>query len=181
MVLCMNFGLMLRMSRLSWLGLKLIGRILFVASPVVLIVITAVSIITNTISTKTHMKQAKEVLRVLESSKINSVILSPCADPSSLIQDTVIIQDVATITRLVADYSVLNQYSFGQGRLPGSWQVKVAFLLNDGSRINSYVYHNDFSDMVFIPTKELNNGIGLDSYFATDSQQDIGKLLEKYR
>ncbi|WP_110978913.1 hypothetical protein [Hymenobacter sediminis] len=172
---------MLQTGKLVWLGFKLICRILFVASPIVVLIVVIVSIITDASSTETHMTQAREILRVLKNSEIKSVALLPSAGSSSLVHDTVIIKDVATISRLVTDFSTLDQYKPGRGRLPGSWQVQVTFLLNNGSMIDSYVYHNDFSDMVFIPTQEMNVGLGLQSYFATDRHQNISKVLQKYR
>ncbi|QNE41525.1 hypothetical protein F1C16_19130 [Hymenobacter sp. NBH84] len=127
------------------------------------------------------MKQAKATLLSLKASTVKSVLLSPFASSSSLIQDTIVIQDKADIKRLVNDYRILKPYVPGQGRLLGSWQVQVTFLLQNGSEIHSCVYHNDFSDMVFIPTEALKDGLGLDSYFASDSQRDIGRLLQQYK
>ncbi|UYZ61950.1 hypothetical protein [Hymenobacter weizhouensis] len=91
-----------------------------------------------------------------------------------------IIKDLITIRQMIDDYKALRPNVGGRGRMDVRSSVNINFQLVDGSEIISLVSHNEFGNLVFIPTNEMQEWTSNDLFMDND-QQDIGLILQRYK
>ena len=94
------------------------------------------------------LDRQRRVLEQLRPDAVMRVILRPLPGYPAPVPDSVAIADRPVVEALVAVYRNLSP-SGTTGRLPGTWQLRVTWVLRDGRRVASRLYHNEYADLVF--------------------------------
>jgi hypothetical protein len=105
---------------------------------------------------------------------VKRVVLSPYDYGNSLINREVGIDDRDTVIKLVSAYKNMREEKAGDGRPPGQWQVLLTFVKEDGTSVDSYMFHNEFSDLIFLPTPQKQDYTGPEDFFAS---QEVSQIL----
>lgn len=122
-----------------------------------------------------------DVLANLDYNDVKYVSLIPYNKTNSLINDSVVITDRSEVNNIVTAYKELQPQKPGDGRLDGIWQLEIDLVCN-GSIIKSYIYHNEYSDLVFIVSPNRPAFSSLDDFFSSRKLSTIilnSKALNK--
>jgi len=94
------------------------------------------------------LDRQRHVLEQLRPDAVERVVLRPLPGYPAPMPDSVEIADRPMVEDLVAVYRNLTP-SGVTGRLPGTWQLRVTWVLRNGRRVASRLYHNEYADLVF--------------------------------
>ncbi len=125
------------------------------------------------VSTENCIAAQKSLMTEL-TTNVRYVVLSPYEKGNSLVNKNIIINNPATISKLITAYKRMRAQEAGDGGIPGQWQVMVTFVKKDGVEMNSYVFHNEFSDLIFTPTPQRSEYVGLGDFL---SSREVAQIL----
>jgi hypothetical protein len=115
----------------------------------------------------------QKLIRTLNTNDISYLTLYPNYDPNSLLDDSVNIYDRQIIAQLVSAYKHMRPQGAGDGKLSGQWQLTVTFITYDHRQIKSDIYHNEYSDLVFISTAVASERQNIDAMLASNELSQI--------